>query len=78
MFYQCPKCDRYGMEWGGCAKVLLCYFKDCNHVIRIKGQKSVPTDEQIKQALKVGEQQKLQKVNKHYHPPLSRAAPLDK
>ncbi len=35
------------MEWDGRAKVLMCYFRDCNHVIRIPGQKEYPTKGQI-------------------------------
>ena len=47
MLYECPKCDRYGMEWDGRAKVLICRFNSCNHVIRISNQKAIPTHEQI-------------------------------
>lgn len=45
--YQCPKCDRYGMEWDGRAKILMCYYNTCSHVIRIKNQKSTPVPEKI-------------------------------
>ncbi len=52
MTYQCPKCHRYGMEWDGRAKVLLCYYNTCNHVIRIKNQKNVPNSEVILAAIR--------------------------
>lgn len=52
MTYQCPKCRRYGMEWDGRAKVLLCYYNTCNHVIRIKNQKNVPNSEVILAAIR--------------------------
>ncbi len=52
MTYQCPKCGRYGMEWDGRAKVLLCYYNTCNHVIRIVNQKNVPNTETILEAIK--------------------------
>lgn len=52
MTYQCPKCHRYGMEWDGRAKVLLCYYNTCNHVIRIKNQKDVPNSEVILAAIR--------------------------
>ena len=45
--YQCPKRNRYGMEWDGRAKVLLCYYSNCNHVIRMKNQKKVPSVEVV-------------------------------
>lgn len=47
MLYECPKCCRIGMEWDGRAKVLICHFNTCNHVIRIRNQKAIPTHEQI-------------------------------
>ena len=52
MNYQCPKCGRYGMEWDGRAKVLVCYFRNCNYVIRIENQKTVPDSETILKAIK--------------------------
>lgn len=51
MTYKCPKCGRYGMEWDGRAKILLCYYTRCNHVIRIKDQKSFPSSKQIQEAI---------------------------
>jgi hypothetical protein len=39
------------MEWDGRAKVLICYYNTCNHVIRIDNQKSIPSDERIKKAI---------------------------
>lgn len=59
MTYQCPKCDRYGMEWDGRAKVLLCYYNTCNHVIRIEKQKDVPKPETILEAIKADHQNNL-------------------
>ena len=51
MEYQCPKCGRYGMEWDGRAKVLICYFKNCNHIIHIENQKEIPSKVQIMEAI---------------------------
>ncbi|KKN02471.1 hypothetical protein LCGC14_1117480 [marine sediment metagenome] len=51
MTYQCPKCSRYGMEWDGRAKVILCYYNNCNYVIRIENQKDVPSKEIILKAI---------------------------
>ena len=47
MTFVCPKCNRYGMEWDGRAKVLVCYYSTCNHVIRMQNQKSIPPNETI-------------------------------
>lgn len=51
MTYICPKCNRYGMEWDGRGKVLICLYNTCNHAIRIANQKSIPSNEQIKIAI---------------------------
>ena len=51
MTYECPKCNRYGMEWDGRAKVLVCYYNTCNHIIRIQNQKSIPSTEIISEAI---------------------------
>jgi len=51
MLYKCPKCGRFGMEWDGRAKVLICYYNTCKHVIRIRNQKAIPTHEQIELAI---------------------------
>jgi len=52
MMYQCPICGRYGMEWDGRAKVLLCHYNTCNHVIRIENQKKIPDSETILEVIK--------------------------
>ena len=49
--YQCPKCNRYGVVWDGRAKVLMCHYNTCNHVIRIENQISFPTPERILEAI---------------------------
>ena len=51
MTYICPKCNRYGMEWDGRGKVLICHYNTCSHAIRIKDQKTIPSDDQIKHAI---------------------------
>jgi hypothetical protein len=51
MTFYCPKCNRYGMEWDGRAKVLMCYYNSCNHVIRIENQKRVPSPEKISEVI---------------------------
>ena len=43
------------MEWEARAKILLCYYTNCNHVVRIPGQKSQPSPEKILQALSSNE-----------------------
>jgi hypothetical protein len=52
MRYKCPKCKRFGIEWDGRAKILICYYNTCNHVIRLENQKSIPTPEKISEAIK--------------------------
>jgi hypothetical protein len=49
--YKCPRCDRYGMEWDGRAKILMCYWQSCSHVIRIQEYDRIPTEEQILEAI---------------------------
>jgi len=51
MVYCCPNCDRYGMEWDGRAKVLMCHYHTCRHVIRMVNQKSIPSPERISTAI---------------------------
>jgi hypothetical protein len=52
MTYQCSSCGRYGMEWDGRAKILICCYNECNHVIRIENQKDIPSDEKILEAIR--------------------------
>ena len=52
MTYECPKCNRYGMEWDGRAKLLICCYNTCNHVIRIQNQRDIPSDVTISEAIK--------------------------
>lgn len=49
--YECPKCRRYGIEWDGRAKVLVCRYNTCNHVIRIQDQKDIPSPDVISAAI---------------------------
>ena len=49
--YQCPKCDRYGMDWDGRAKVLMCYYTTCSYVIRMQGYNGIPAPEDIDEAI---------------------------
>jgi len=51
MAYQCPKCERYGMQWDARAKVLTCYYNTCRHVIRMAKQKTIPSSERISAAI---------------------------
>lgn len=48
---QCPKCLRFGIEWDGRAKALVCGYHDCRHVIQMKDQKKIPTYGQIREAI---------------------------
>jgi len=47
------------MEWDGRAKVLLCCYNTCNHVIRIENQKKVPDSKAILEAIKNDSSQNL-------------------
>jgi hypothetical protein len=47
MPYECPKCHRFGLAWDGRAKVLMCYYNTCNHVIRMQPNKQTPTPQEI-------------------------------
>jgi hypothetical protein len=51
MTFVCPKCGRYGMEWDGRAKVLVCYYNTCNHVIPVESHNAVPTAREIQHAI---------------------------
>lgn len=51
MVFYCPYCERYGMEWDGRAKVLMCVFNDCRRTIPMRECKSIPSPEEIKQVL---------------------------
>lgn len=63
MTYQCPKCNKYGMEWDGRAKVLMCYYNSCNHVIRIENQKHIPSPEKISEAIEKDAKRMLNNVH---------------
>lgn len=39
------------MEWDGRAKVLLCYYSTCNHVVRLNPQKPIPSEDHIIRAI---------------------------
>lgn len=52
MAYECPKCHRYGMAWDGRAKVLMCHYNTCSHVIRLSVHKQIPTPQEITAAIK--------------------------
>jgi len=51
MTFVCPKCKRYGMEWDGRAKVIMCYYNTCNHVIKMNPERPIPSDDQISRAI---------------------------
>ena len=51
MDYLCPNCGKYGIYWDGRAKVLICPWRNCNYIIRIKNYNKTPTVDQIKKAL---------------------------
>jgi hypothetical protein len=55
------------MEWDGRAKVLMCYYNSCNHVIRIENQKSVPSPEKVSEAIEK-EAARIQGVSKKASP----------
>jgi len=63
MTYYCPKCNRYGMEWDGRARVLMCYYNSCNHVVRIENQKGIPSPEKVSEAIEK-ESARIQSVSK--------------
>ncbi len=49
--YKCPKCKRYGFVWDARAKILMCSYETCRHVIRIENQREIPSDEMIRAAI---------------------------
>lgn len=51
MTYKCPKCGRLGMEWDGRAKVIMCYYNSCNHVIKMENHKDIPSENEIVRAI---------------------------
>lgn len=53
MVYYCPYCDKYGMEWDGRAKVLMCVFNDCRRTIPMEGCEFIPSPEEIEKVLRV-------------------------
>jgi hypothetical protein len=53
MLYRCPRCGRIGMEWDARAKVLMCYFNTCRHVIRLGRRSDIPSKKVIKKAIDV-------------------------
>ena len=48
---RCPVCGRYGMCWDARARILLCYYYDCMHVIRLSNKDAAPTQEEITAAI---------------------------
>ncbi len=52
MRYLCPKCGRHGMQWDARAKVLMCYYNTCHHVIRMNNRKTMPNPEETLAAIK--------------------------
>lgn len=52
MTFECPKCGRYGMEWDGRAKVLMCSYSTCRCVIRMPGQVATPSEAQVLEAIR--------------------------
>lgn len=62
--YQCPKCNRYGVVWDGRAKVLMCHYNTCSHVIRIENQISFPTPERILEAI-AKERSQIESITAH-------------
>lgn len=49
--YLCPNCGRYGIEWDGRARILICCYNSCNQVIRLENQKEAPSEVQIVAAI---------------------------
>lgn len=52
MTFMCPKCSRYGMEWDGRAKALVCYYSTCNQVIPLKNGRPIPTPGEIENVIR--------------------------
>ena len=36
MDFKCPKCERYGFDWDGRAKVMRCLYNNCQFVCKIR------------------------------------------
>ena len=53
MEFECPKCNRYGMEWDGRAKVLRCPYYSCTHTIKIEGydHHGIPPKDEIRSVI---------------------------
>ena len=51
MTFICPKCGRYGMEWDGLAKILICHYRSCSHVIRANFGNRIPDDSELSRAI---------------------------
>ena len=51
----CPKCNKEGIYWDGRAKILLCPWTKCNHIIRNipEWKHKAPTEKEIKEKLKI-------------------------
>ncbi len=59
--YKCPKCSRNGMGWDARAKVLMCYFRSCSHVIHIQDYDRIPTPVIIEEAIGYSQRQGIDK-----------------
>jgi hypothetical protein len=54
MTFICPKCGRYGMEWEARAKILICCYWDCNHIIRGGPRFGIPSNELLTKVIQEG------------------------
>lgn len=53
MEFECPKCNRWGMEWDGRAKIIICPYYSCKHTIKLEGfeHHGIPTGKEIMSAI---------------------------
>jgi len=64
------------MEWDGRAKVLMCYYNTCSHVIRIKNQKDIPSPEKISEVIKKAALESQSTVSENLFPAIRNFLPV--
>lgn len=51
-FKKCPKCGRFGMSWDARAKVIMCLYIGCQHVISdVAMAGKIPTEKEMTEAI---------------------------
>ena len=68
--YICPACDRHGFAWDGRAKIFMCFFGTCSHVVRVS--KEIRVEPSRPEAMRliwgdIAEVAKLKNRNRRLH-----------